>query len=125
MPRDEGKVDGLEGITVSYQLGVDLGTTFTAAAVARGGRVEISSLDYRTAAIPSVVWVGADGTVVRSASYSLQVLGCPSQVQTVPVVPGMRRRTRASGWLSVRSSTWRTRPEALKKATPQVSRAAA
>ena len=49
---------------MTFQLGVDLGTTFTAAAVARGGRVEIASLDYRTAAIPSVVWVGPDGTVV-------------------------------------------------------------
>ncbi|MFN8536775.1 MAG: hypothetical protein U0232_04795 [Thermomicrobiales bacterium] len=35
----------------------------------------------------SLVITEADGTVVRSASYSLQVLGCPSQVQTVPVVP--------------------------------------
>ena len=65
---------------MSYQLGVDLGTTFTAAAVARGGRVEISSLDYRTAAIPSVVWVGADGTVVIGQAALNRGLSDPSRM---------------------------------------------
>ncbi|MCB1005558.1 MAG: Hsp70 family protein [Acidimicrobiales bacterium] len=65
---------------MSYQLGVDLGTTFTAAAVARGGRVEIASLDYRTAAIPSVVWVGADGTVVIGHPALNRGLSDPSRM---------------------------------------------
>jgi len=65
---------------VSYQLGVDLGTTFTAAAVARGGRVEVASLDYRTAAIPSVVWVGPDGTVVTGHPALNRGLSDPSRM---------------------------------------------
>lgn len=35
----------------------------------------------------SLVITEADGTIVRSASNTLQVLGCPTQVQVVPVVP--------------------------------------
>lgn len=65
---------------MSFQLGVDLGTTFTAAAVARGGRVEVASLDYRTAAIPSVVWVGADGTVVTGHPALNRGLADPSRM---------------------------------------------
>ena len=65
---------------MSFQLGVDLGTTFTAAAVSRGGRVEIASLDYRTAAIPSVVWVGPDGTVVIGHPALNRGLSDPSRM---------------------------------------------
>jgi actin-like ATPase involved in cell morphogenesis len=49
---------------MSYQVGVDLGTTFTAAAVARDGRVEIAELGTRSTLIPSVVYIGADGQVL-------------------------------------------------------------
>ncbi len=49
---------------MGYSLGVDLGTTFTAAAVSRGERVEIAPLGDRMAAIPSVVLVRADGPVL-------------------------------------------------------------
>jgi hypothetical protein len=38
-------------------------------------------------ALYSIVITEADGTIVRSASYSIQVLGCATRVQTVPVVP--------------------------------------
>ena len=41
---------------MTYQLGVDLGTTYTAAAIARGGDVTIVHLGTRSAAIPSVVF---------------------------------------------------------------------
>jgi molecular chaperone DnaK (HSP70) len=44
-----------------YVAGVDLGTTFTAVAVADGTRLEIAHLGGRRAAIPSVVYVQADG----------------------------------------------------------------
>jgi actin-like ATPase involved in cell morphogenesis len=40
---------------MTYHLGVDLGTTYTAAAIARGGRVEIVPLGDHEAAIPSVM----------------------------------------------------------------------
>lgn len=49
---------------MGYILGVDLGTTFSAAAVARDGRAEIVSLGSRGAAVPSVVLLRADGEVL-------------------------------------------------------------
>jgi actin-like ATPase involved in cell morphogenesis/sugar lactone lactonase YvrE len=42
---------------VTYDLGIDLGTTYTAAAVFRSGRVDILQLGDRAAAVPSVVFV--------------------------------------------------------------------
>ncbi|MEA3511075.1 MAG: Hsp70 family protein [Actinomycetota bacterium] len=49
---------------MSYQLGVDLGTTYSAAAVAESGRVEIFQLGTSMASIPSVVLLRDDGTVL-------------------------------------------------------------
>ena len=46
---------------MGYGLGVDLGTTFTAAAVERDGHVEMVTLGDRSAAVPSVVLVRDDG----------------------------------------------------------------
>ena len=65
---------------MSFQLGVDVGTTFTAAAVAREGRVEVASLGWRSAAIPSVVWVGADGTVLTGDVALRRGLSEPSRM---------------------------------------------
>lgn len=47
-----------------YALGVDLGTTYTAAAIARGGDVAALQLGAETATTPSVIVVRADGEVV-------------------------------------------------------------
>jgi molecular chaperone DnaK len=47
-----------------YYLGVDLGTTYTAAAVWRDGRVEITNLGNRAAVIPSVVLLRDDGSLL-------------------------------------------------------------
>src|SRR3990170_156844 len=49
---------------MGYRLGVDLGTTFTSAAVARGGRAEALSLGDHAPQIPSVIWKAADGRLV-------------------------------------------------------------
>jgi molecular chaperone DnaK len=49
---------------MSYSLGIDLGTTYTAAAIARHGRAEIVTLSYRTTSIPTVVVLTEDGTFV-------------------------------------------------------------
>lgn len=49
---------------MDYALGVDLGTTYTAAAVARDGRLEICDLGTRSATVPSVVYLDANGTVL-------------------------------------------------------------
>ncbi len=47
---------------MAYQLGIDIGTTFTAAAVARDGRVEAATLGSRAASIPSVLYLREDGS---------------------------------------------------------------
>jgi actin-like ATPase involved in cell morphogenesis len=49
---------------MTYTLGLDLGTTYTAAATCRDGRCEISPLGNRSAVVPSVVHLGADGTTL-------------------------------------------------------------
>ena len=49
---------------MGYQLGIDLGTTYTAAATCRDGRAVIAPLGARAAAVPSVLFCGQDGTVL-------------------------------------------------------------
>ncbi|TDO47267.1 Hsp70 protein [Kribbella sp. VKM Ac-2527] len=50
---------------MGYRLGVDLGTTYTAAAVARGGTIEAMFLgDGYAAPIPSVAFLSDDGSLV-------------------------------------------------------------
>ena len=49
---------------MAYGLGIDLGTTFTAAAVARDGRVEVVGLGNHAAAIPSAVLLRDDGEML-------------------------------------------------------------
>jgi molecular chaperone DnaK (HSP70) len=47
---------------MTYVLGIDLGTSYSAAAVALAdGRIEMAQLGSRTAAIPSLIVVRADG----------------------------------------------------------------
>ena len=47
---------------MSYGLGIDLGTTFTAAAVYRDGNVHPVTLGHRSGAVPSAVFGRADGS---------------------------------------------------------------
>ena len=47
-----------------YSLGVDLGTTFVAAAVAHASRVEMFTLGDRSVVTPAVVYARDDGTIV-------------------------------------------------------------
>ena len=49
---------------MTYVLGVDLGTTFTAAAICKDGRVSIASLGNQAAAIPSVLLLKEDATIL-------------------------------------------------------------
>jgi actin-like ATPase involved in cell morphogenesis/sugar lactone lactonase YvrE len=54
---------------VSYSLGVDIGTTFSAAAVYRQGRAEMVSLGYRSALVPSAVLItSTNETLVGDAA---------------------------------------------------------
>ena len=49
---------------MAYYLGVDIGTTYTAAAVWRDGRGDVANLGNRAPSIPSVVLLRDDGTVL-------------------------------------------------------------
>ena len=49
---------------MAYSLGIDLGTTFSAAAVARDGQVEVLSLGYRAPTIPSVIVARETGEIL-------------------------------------------------------------
>ena len=49
---------------MGYVLGIDLGTTFTAAAVSLDGRNEVVSLGNHAVTIPSVVFLRDDGEVI-------------------------------------------------------------
>mgnify|MGYP006197055517 CR=1 FL=1 len=54
---------------MSYALGVDIGTTFSAAAVYRQGRAEMVSLGYHSALVPSAVLItSANETLVGDAA---------------------------------------------------------
>ena len=48
---------------MSYVVGIDLGTTSTVAAVCRpGGTAQVVPLEGAAGAVPSAVYLGADGT---------------------------------------------------------------
>jgi molecular chaperone DnaK len=49
---------------MAYALGVDLGTTYTAAAIGADGRTEIFPLGRKQAAVPTVVYVGTERVLV-------------------------------------------------------------
>ncbi len=51
-----------------YRLGVDLGTTFTSAAISQGAGFEPLSLSHRSHSIPSVVAVDGDAVIVGEAA---------------------------------------------------------
>ena len=65
---------------MSYGLGVDLGTTFTAAAVARDGRIEMATLGDHTDAVPSVVLIRDDGTVLTGGVAERRATAEPDRV---------------------------------------------
>ncbi|MBI4939851.1 MAG: Hsp70 family protein, partial [Actinobacteria bacterium] len=63
-----------------YALGIDLGTTFTAAAVWRDGRAEVCSLGSRAAAVPSVVLLREDETIITGEPANRRALSTPHRV---------------------------------------------
>ncbi len=73
-----GFCDGVWRVT--YELGIDLGTTWTAAAVWRGERATIVNLGTRQAAVPSIVYVGPDGSVLIGEAAERRVLTEPERV---------------------------------------------
>ena len=65
---------------MGYRLGIDLGTTYTAAAVSRGGRAEIATLGTRTAAVPSVLYLGPDGVVLIAEAANRRAVVEPERI---------------------------------------------
>jgi actin-like ATPase involved in cell morphogenesis len=64
----------------SYFLGIDLGTTFTAAAVHRNGRVDISPLGNRAASIPSLVFLRDDQAILTGEAAERRGLAEPTRL---------------------------------------------
>jgi molecular chaperone DnaK len=64
---------------VKYPLGVDVGTTYTAAAIWRDGRVESVPLGNRANAIPSVLFVRDDGTLLVGEPAVLRGIAEPER----------------------------------------------
>jgi molecular chaperone DnaK len=70
---------------VSYQLGIDIGTTYTAAAVCRSSdhrwvEPETVTLGTRSATIPSVLFIAPDGGVVVGEAAERRALTDPGRV---------------------------------------------
>jgi actin-like ATPase involved in cell morphogenesis len=63
-----------------YRLGIDLGTTFTAAAVFRDGQVQIASLGNRAATIPSVLFLKEDGEFLVGDTADRRAVSDPDRV---------------------------------------------
>jgi molecular chaperone DnaK len=65
---------------MTYTVGIDVGTTYTAAAVARDGRDEVVSLGVHTPIIPSVVFLAGDGGLVVGEAAERRGRTDPSRV---------------------------------------------
>ena len=90
--RESGDVE-----LVSYQVGIDLGTTYTAAATYKDGRAEIFALGNQAASIPSVVLLREDETVLTGESAVRRAISEPERVarefkrrlgDTTPIIVG-------------------------------------
>ena len=65
---------------MAYQLGIDIGTTFTAAAVSRRGNVEAATLGSRAPAVPSVLYLREDGTFLIGEAAEHRAATDPGRV---------------------------------------------
>src|SRR5437868_11784420 len=65
---------------VGYGLGVDVGTTFTAAAVAEGGKLEIVQLGAQSASMPTAVFLLTDGERLVGEAAERRAIGEPGRL---------------------------------------------
>ena len=72
---------------MGYSLGVDLGTTFAAAAISRDDQVEMVTLGNRSVVMPTVVAVREDGTVLTGEAATRRAASSPDRAAT-----GFKRR---------------------------------
>lgn len=63
-----------------YELGIDLGTTYSAAAVHRDGRISVVTLGNRAASVPSVVLLREDGDILTGEAASRRAAAEPDRV---------------------------------------------
>src|SRR4051794_38413780 len=118
---------------MSYQLGIDLGTTYTAAAVCRSSdrrwvEPEVVTLGTRNATVPSVLFLPPDGTVVVGEAAERRAVTDPDRVvrefkrrigDPTPVVVG--GRPWAPEELSARLVRWVVDRVAEREGGPAVS----
>ena len=67
---------------MTYSLGVDLGTTFTSAAIHEAGRSSIVDLSDRASTIPSVVFLADDGSYYVGDAATRRTLMDPARAAT-------------------------------------------
>src|SRR5262245_54290531 len=65
---------------MTYSLGIDLGTTYTAAAVERGGRAEVVTLSDRMTSIPTVAVLDEHGTFVIGDAAERRATATPERL---------------------------------------------
>jgi YVTN family beta-propeller protein len=65
---------------VSYSLGVDLGTTFVAAALASATRFEMFTLGDRSVVAPAAVYLTEDGILLTGEAATLRAVSSPDRV---------------------------------------------
>ena len=65
---------------MGYQLGIDLGTTYTAAAIVEDGRASIFPLGNRSSVVPTVVFLRADDTIVTGETANRRGVTEPRRV---------------------------------------------
>ncbi len=65
---------------MGYFLGVDLGTTYTAAATRRGGHTEIAALSDRSSMVPSVLFLRDDDTILVGEAANRRGVSEPGRV---------------------------------------------
>ena len=63
-----------------YAVGIDLGTTYSAAALYRAGKVEMVPLGNRSASIPSLVFLREDGTILTGEAAERRGLAEPARL---------------------------------------------
>ena len=63
-----------------YSLGVDIGTTFVAAAIARDDQVEMVSLGDRSVATPAVVYLREDGSLLTGDAAARRAVSNPDRL---------------------------------------------
>jgi molecular chaperone DnaK len=68
------------GGKVSYDLGIDVGTSFTASAIARNGHVEVLSLGSVGDSVPTAIYLREDGLEVVGESANRRGLTDPGRV---------------------------------------------